>query len=250
MAVKFWDYGSGDWIASEPTFGSPPTCLEGASCGTYMRKNISLDTSTGEPVIVVTITLNEIGSEDDLLVFMEETAPFNPEDMAGMINLVWFGYDLACDFSGRYYISPRSSREAVVYAFDETGARRFSIEMDLDPVLRNEEEMETERLILTSKAAAMGDLPPALEPDPYKPLIRGLEVDSEGKIWILLGGPPQPEFEVYSPDGEFLYRAVISGEQPDGASWNFSFSGGRILAWAEDPCEGYQKIWLLEPESH
>ncbi|MCK5133594.1 MAG: hypothetical protein KAR40_15750 [Candidatus Sabulitectum sp.] len=250
LGIHAFDYFTGEWMGSEPSFGSPPTCLEGAAGRTYMRKSLDVDVSTGEPVIVVQITLNEIGTEEPLVVFLEERIPFNPQDMSEIISLVWFGYDLACDFSGRFYVSPRSTEEAAVYAYDQTGAELYSIELDLEPAQRSEEELESERLVLVSKAVAMDDAEVAssLEADPYKPMIRGLEVDDDGNLWVLLGGPSQPAFEVFNSSGEYLHRVVLEGNQTDGHSWNFNFSSDNILAYAEDPSEGYQKVWLLELE--
>lgn len=246
LGIHGFSYETGDWLGSEPSFGSPPTCLEGASGNTYMRKNMTLDTSSGEPMIVTTITLNEFGVEEDLVVFMETSTPFTDDDLAAMVSLVWFGYDLAASYQGRFYIAPRSGEEAVIHAYGNTGGELFTIEPDLEPVLRTEEEIEAERLILTAKSAAMGGDFPIQNIDPWKPLIRGLEVDGQGNLWVLLGGPVQPEFLVYDQEGVFLHRAVVQGEAADGASWNFNFSQGRILAWAEDPADGFQKIWILE----
>ena len=245
LGIHAFSYETGEWLGSEPSFGSPPTCLEGAAGNTYMRKNLDFDGSSGEPMLILTITLNEQGVEEPLVTFFEERFPFDPQDMASMVSLVWFGYDLACDFTGHYYVAPRSSEEGIVHAFDSLGNEVCTIELDLEPVLRTEEELETERLILTAKAAAMGDDIPLLEPDPWKPMIRGLEVDSSGNLWVLLGGGVQPSFRVFSPDGSFLHTASVEGDQPDGDSWRFSFKGGVITAWAEEPSEGYQKVWLL-----
>jgi len=250
LGIHAFDYYTGEWLGSEPSFGSPPTCLEGASDNTYMRKFLDLDQSSGAPMIVIEITLNEISVEDPLVVFLEDRIPFNPQDMTEIISLVWFGYDLACDFSGRYYIAPRSTEEAVIYAYDETGQELFTIELELERVERTAEEIETERLVLAAKALAMdsAEIIPTLAPNPYKPMIRGLEVNEDGNLWVLLGGPAQPTFQVFDSSGKFLYSVVLEDEQLDGHSWNFNFSNGKILAYAEDPAEGFQKVWTLEVE--
>lgn len=248
LGIHAFDYETGEWLGSEPSFGSPPTCLEGASGDTYMRKNLGFDGSSGEPMLIITITLNEFGTEEPLMTFMEDAVPFDPQDMASMVSLVWFGYDLACDFQGHYYIAPRSTEDAVIHVFDSAGSETGTLELNLEPVLRTEEELETERLILTAKATAMGDELPLMEPDPWKPMIRGLEVDSEGNLWVLLGGESQPSFQVFDPSGELLHSAELSGHEPDGDSWRFSFKGGRITAWSDEPSEGFQKVWLLTSE--
>ncbi len=253
LGIHAFDYLTGQWIGSDPCFSSPPpTCLEGASGRTYMRKFLDVDTSTGEPQVVVQITLNEVGVEEPLVVFHEDRMPFEQDNISDLISLIWFGYDLACDFSGRFYVSPRSTEEAIVYAYDSTGEELFTIELDTEPMQRTEEELETEMLILTARAMAMdaAELVPSLEASEFKPQIRGLEVDSAGNLWVLLGGPPQPTFQVFNYLGEYQHRVVLHGDQPDGHSWNFNFSNfsNSILAYAEDPADGFQKVWTLEVE--
>lgn len=250
LGIHAFDYFTGEWIGSEPSFGSPPTCLEGAAGRTYMRKFLDIEAVNGEPEILIQITLNEIGVDDPLVVFLEERVPFNPQEMSALVSLIWFGYDLACDFSGRFYIAPRSSEKAIVYTYDQTGTELYTIELDLEPVERNAEELETERLVLVAKAIAMdnAEIISSLEADRYKPMIRGIETDTDGNLWVLLGGSAQPTFEVFNCSGEYLRRVVLEGEQADGHSWNFNFSNGNILAYAEDPEDAFQKVWRLEVE--
>jgi len=250
VGVHSFDYFTGSWTGSETSYGAPPTCLEGASGATYMRKSLEMDPTSDEPVAIARITLNEIGREEPLVLFQETRIPLNLENMGEVVSLVWFGYDLACDFSGRFYVAPRSTQEAVVYAYDAAGEELFTIVPDGEPTLRSLEELETERLVLAAKATAMdsAEIIPSLQPDPYKPMIRGLEVDAEGNLWVLAGGPAQPTFQVFDRTGCYLYTAVLQGEVPDGHSWNFNFSGGNILAYAEDPALGFQKLYVLALE--
>lgn len=247
LGLHQFDYATGEWLGSEQSFGSPPTCLEGAEGSSYVRKDLTFDTSTGEPQILVSISKYEYGSEEPIMTYIEDTAtPFDPSDMAGLIDLLWYGYDIAADFNGNVCIAPRSTEEAVVMVYGPDGNEINRLEMDLDPVLRTEEELEIEKYILESKAAIMGDDFPELEPDPYKPLIRGIEIDGEGNIWVLRGGPISPTFDVFDAAGKQLFTAVVAGNPPDGGSWRFFIDSHGILAYAEDPSCGYQKIYMLE----
>jgi hypothetical protein len=249
LGIHSFDYYTGEWLGSLPSLGTPPTCIEGADSSYYVRKDITFDMSTDEPLLLISIAKYTYDADEPVITYMEDTAPFNPGNMASMVELVWYGYDIAADFSGNTYIAPRSSEEAVVIVFGRDGAETGRIELDLEPVLRTEEELEMERLILTSKMAAMGnDQMPPLEPDPYKPLIRGLEIDGDGNIWVQHGGPVEPTFSVFSSTGELLFNAVVAGDHPDGNSWRFYIDGSGILAYAEDPACGYQKVYILELE--
>jgi len=93
----------------------------------------------------------------------------------------------------------------------------------------------------------MDQIPP-LDPDPYKPLINGLEIDGEGNIWVQHGGASVPKFSVFNSSGELIYYAEVAGNPPDGNSWRFYIDANGILAYAEDPAEGYQRVYMLEME--
>ncbi len=247
LGVHQYDYYTGEWLGSLPSLGTPPTCIEGAEESFYVRKDINFDVSSGEPMILISIAKFTLDGEEPVVTYIEDTAPFNPADMASMIKLVWYGYEIAADYSGNTFIAPRSTGEAVVIIFDSDGMETGRIELDLEPVLRTDEEIEMERLILRAKMAAM-DMDPMtpVEPDQYKPLIRGLEIDGEGNIWVQHGGPIVPTFSVFSSSGDLLYYAEVAGDHPDGNSWRFYIDGNGILAYAEDPSDGYQKVYMLE----
>ncbi|NOQ22186.1 MAG: hypothetical protein GQ565_06010 [Candidatus Aegiribacteria sp.] len=163
LGVHQFDYYTGEWLGSFPSLGTPPTCIEGAEGSFYVRKDINLDTSSGELLILINISKYTCGDDEPVVTYIEDTGPFfDPADMASMIELVWYGYDVAADFSGNTYIAPRSTDEAVVIIYGSDGEETGRIEPDLEPVLRTDEEIEMEKLILTAKMSAMGDnqMPP------------------------------------------------------------------------------------------
>jgi len=247
LGIHHFDYDTGEWLGSESTLGTPPTCIEGAEDSSYVRKDMEVDVSTGEPMILVSVSKYVTGADDPVATYIEEVVPFDPVDMASMIELVWYGYEIAADFNGNVYIAKRSSEDSDVIIFGQDGLETGRIHLDLEPVLRTDEELEMERLILTAKAIAMDmqELPP-LEIDPYKSLISGLEVDGDGNIWIQYGGAVVPTFGVYSPAGELQFEAMVSGEPADGVSWRFYIDEHGMLAYAEDPASGFQKVYILE----
>ena len=106
--------------------------------------------------------------------------------------------------------------------------------------------MEMERNILRAKAIASDENPEGLEPDPFKPMIRGIETDGDGNLWVLQGGPPTPTFTVITAEGEFLFTASVAPEPPDGSTWRFHIDENGLLAYAEDPFCGFYKIYILE----
>ncbi|MBN2586607.1 MAG: hypothetical protein JXA64_03110 [Candidatus Fermentibacteraceae bacterium] len=243
--IHSFDYFTGEWISSIRTF-VPPSCLEAAWGDRYLRKDISFEVRGDEIYLPVTVSLYEAGMEEPCIVFHSDTVLFDPTKEVELLELDWYGYDIAADRGGTVYIAPRSTHEAEVMVFDSSGCRLRTLVLPYEPVERTSDELEMERNILRAKAIASNESPEGLEPDPFKPTIRGLEVDGDGNLWILQGGPSTPTFSVVSPEGDFLYTAVVEGDPSDGSTWRFHIGEEGMLAYAEDPLCGYQKIYLLD----
>ncbi|MBN2587796.1 MAG: hypothetical protein JXA64_00045 [Candidatus Fermentibacteraceae bacterium] len=248
LGIHQYDYFSGEWLGSLST-GSPPTCLEGVDGSDYVRKDLRVDPSSDELRVILTIARYEPGADEPSTVYFEDNFPFDPSNLARVVDLIWEGYDIAADGGGGVYVAPRSTEEAVVTAYQKDGSVSFSITLDLESVPRTEREMEMERLILRSRAAVMDLDQTQLEPDPMKPLVRGLEIDGEGNIWVLRGGPATPTFDVFDGSGRPVCTAVVEGEPEDGSTWRFHMDEHGMLAYAGDPACGFQKVYILESDS-
>ena len=246
--IHSYDYFTGEWLCSSRTF-IPPSCLESAWGDMYVRKDITFVVKGEDIYLPVNISLFQTGMEDPYLILNSDTVLFDMTKDVELLELDWYGYDIAADERGLVYVAPRSTEEALVMVIDSTGSRLRTLVLPYEPVQRTPEEMEMERNILRAKAIASNENPEGLEPNPFKPMIRGLEVDDEGNLWILQGGPSAPTFTVVSPEGEYLFTAVVGGDPPDGSTWRFHLGSQGMLAYAEDPYSGYQKIYLLDLDS-
>ncbi len=245
LGAHSYDYHTGEWLGSCRTF-IPPSCLEGARGNSYLRKDINFEIDGDDIVLPVTISMYEAGIDEPFVTYYEEIVPFDMTDEVGMLELDWYGYDIAVGSDGMVFIAPRSTEVALIIVCDSAGNEIRTQELLYEPVRRTEEEIEMERNILRAKAIASNESPVGLEPDPFKPMIRGLETDGEGNLWVLQGGPSTPTFTVLSPEGEFLFTATVAGEPPDGSTWRFYIDENGFLAYAEDPFCGYQKIYMLQ----
>jgi hypothetical protein len=245
LGVHAYEYSTGEWLGSEQTF-VPPSCLEGCEGSSYVRKTIGFQMREDEPYLLITIAKHDYLMDEPLVVLYEESLRLDLTDEAGLLELDWYGYDIAADEHGQVYIAPRSTGEALVITYDSTGSEIRRIRLDLKATARTEDEMQMERNILRAKAIASGENPQGLEPDPFKPLIRGLDIDDQGNLWVLHGGPSVPTFSVFSAGGEFLHTASVSACPPDGSTWRFHMDEHGILAYAEDPASGFQKVYILE----
>jgi hypothetical protein len=247
LGLHVFDYATGEWLGSESVNGSPPTCIEGADGSAHVRMDLQFDMSSGEPLVTTSVDRWEYGAEEPEVVYCTGVVEWDPADFGHMVTVLWDGYDIAAGFDGRVYIAPLDTQDAMVYAFEKDGTELYTVDLGLEPVLRTEEELEMERMILRSRAAVMGDQEMPMEPDPYRPLISALELDGEGNLWVHRGDLARPTFMVLDgDDGTLLYTAAVHGDPPDGSTWRFYMDGHGTLAYAADPAEGYQKVYVLE----
>ncbi len=245
LGIHSYDYFAGEWLGSSSTF-IPPSCLEGARGNSYLRKDINIEVNGDEIVLPVTISMYETGSDDPLVTYYEETVPFDPTNEVGLLELDWYGYDIAAGAGGMVFIAPRSTEEALIVVYDSSGNEIRTLQLPYQPTERTDEELAMERNILRAKAIASNENPEGLEPNPFKPMIRGIETDGEGNLWVLQGGPSTPTFTVITSEGDFLFTASVATEPPDGSSWRFHIDENGFLAYAEDPFCGFYKIYMLQ----
>ncbi len=245
LGIHSYDYYAGEWLGSSRTF-VPPSCLERASGNSYLRKDINFEVNGDEITLIVSISKYETGNDEPLVTYFEETVPFDPTDEVGLLELDWYGYDIAVGAGGIVFIAPRCTEEALIIVCDSAGNEIRTLQLPYQPTERTEEEMEMERNILRAKAIASDENPEGLEPNPFKPMIRGIETDGEGNLWVLQGGPNTPTFTVISSEGDFLFTASVTPEPPDGSTWRFHIDENGFLAYAEDPFHGFYKIYILQ----
>lgn len=245
LGFHVFDYTTGDWITSEQTM-SPPTCLEGADGVSHLRADGEFDVSTGEPVVCSRVCRWQLEADEPEVIYHEISFDYDPSDMGRMITMLWDTYRIAAGFDGRVFVAPYDTQQALVYAYERDGTERFVLDLGYQPMMRTDEELQMERNVLRSRANIMDMDPAPMEPDSYRPLIRGLELDGEGNLWVHRGDCGVPTFEVFDPDGEPIFTAVVDGNPADGDTWRFHLDGHGMLAYAEDPFEGYQKVYILE----
>jgi hypothetical protein len=77
-------------------------------------------------------------------------------------------------------------------------------------------------------------------------MIRGLEVDPQGRLRVLRGTVEEPFFDIYGTDGGLEAHAVMEQPLPDAPTLRFTFGGPGMLAWSGDPESGCQEIYILD----
>jgi hypothetical protein len=246
LGLHVFDYASGEWLGSQSTMGQPPTNLEGGFEDTYIYKQIRVEPEGDVPVALVEFGRKGFEDEEPTTVYYNDRFDIDFVDMTEAISKTWYGYDIATGFDGRVFIAPRSTEHYVVHGWDSEGTEILELTMDLERAERTEDEMAIEEMLLRTRASVMGiESAIELNPDPYRPMIRGLEIDPEGNLWVLRGGLLDPFFDIYDTNGELVAHATVDPVPPDGATWRFHIGEPGVLAYAEDPAEGYQKVYIL-----
>ncbi len=247
LGCHSFDYYSGEWIESIQT-GNPPTCLEGGEGTSHVRVDNEYQNNNGQPCFIFSVARWEEESDEPACVFHEYAVDFDPQNMGRMITRFWDAYEIAVGNEGEIYLAPYNTNKAEIYAFRRNGEALFNVDLNYEPVCRSNDELEIEQNVLVMRAAIM-DIPAVgLEAELYKPLIRGLEVDSIGNIWVHRGDSNSPRFDVLSPAGELLYKAALDYDPADGSTWQFCIGDAGMLAYAEDPCLGFQKVYILKTD--
>ena len=144
------------------------------------------------------------------------------------------------------FFSLKDPRDYSVIGWDTTGAEILSISMDLTPVEKSQEEMADESIFVNSyiqRISGGGGMPFQYTPDPYKEQVIGVDIGPDNNLWVRRGTRNEPFFDIYDLEGNLLRHAVFPD---DSWSWVTSVTRRGILAWEEDPVEGYQKLYLLE----
>lgn len=244
LGLHVYDFRSGEWQNSYSLMGPPPTGLEGGPGSLCLFKHLSRDPQNPLQGLVLFGWAGPDSASSDTV--WQDTFSVDPADMTSVIEKTWYGYELAAGPDGEVWIAPRSSRTYVVHRWDSSGIELEDIVLDMEPVARTPVEMESEEMLLVMKANAMG-FPPGVQvsPDPFRPMIRGLEVDPEGRLWALRGTGEEIFFDIFGADGALEAHARLSRPLPDASTLRFTFGEPGILAWSEDPESGCQRIYIL-----
>lgn len=138
----------------------------------------------------------------------------------------------------------RESEEYRVLGWLPDGSEAFQITMDMQPVAKTPEEIAEEKAYMEGFMSQMGAQGMTeFEPEPFRDMVRSVAIGPDGNIWVLRGTRERPLFDLYSTGGELLGHRVF---EKTGWTWAFSFSEHGILAWEEDPLDGYQVLHLVE----
>jgi len=109
-----------------------------------------------------------------------------------------------------------------------------------------EEELQEEQEFMEARLASMGAGGQRCSPDPLLPMISGIGIGPEGNLWVRRGNVPVPAFDVYNTSGELQRTVTLQVDPDEGRYWIISVQPEGILAYSDNPSQGFQKVYMLD----
>lgn len=229
---------------------NPPMQGTAVSDSQFVAYKVDTDMADNEIVMNRRVALYTFGEEDWDYIFWQDSIEASMNEI--IENPSMFILDLldplsiGANASSGIYFSLKDSEEYSVTGFNMDGEEILSICLDLEPVNKTMEEIAAESTYVNNYLNRMsggGGTGLVFEPDPFKDMVIGVDIGPDGNLWVRRGTVDNPFFDIFDPEnGELLHHTVFPAE---GWSWETSVSPDGILAWEEDPEEGYQKLYIL-----
>ena len=236
---------------------NPPTQGVGVSDSQFVAYKIGSDMQDNNIVMKRSVVLYDYGQEDWSRAFWQDSMTMTQSEMMAdpskLMRDFWDPLNLGGSGEEGIFFSLKDGEEYRVLGWDLEGSEIFNVTLELNPVNKTPEEMRAESLFVNSQIQRMfggggGNFPFQITPDPYKNMVEGVDLGPDGNLWIRRGTRSYPFFDVFDIETGELLRHVVYPEE--GWSWQTAVSPRGIIAWEEDPPEGYQVLQVLEiPEN-
>lgn len=241
----------GEWLGLlTPFYNNPPMRFDDADDSAYVATRLEvLPDGNGDLTVTTFIGRYEMG-ELPVATYYENEFPFDPGDLTDMLNNSIMGHVFCADADGNVFVASRSSEEYRVDMYRADGESFGVVEMDIEPVAKTPDEIEEEKVYVESYLESLGASGVVIEwiPDPYRPMISGIETDGEGRIWVRRGTEVMPFFDVFDHSGSLLFSATVPEAGADAQFWEFNIDEYGISAFSTNP-ELFQQVYLFSTEN-
>jgi len=247
-AMEHFNFTTGEWIAEYPRGETPPPfVLKGLPDSTFLGVHLDMVPENGKLMAKVVLGIYFPGINEPSVSLIEHSTEVNPINAAFLFENVLDAYSVAVSDDGTIYVATRSGTEYIVTGFNPGGEKVFElIRTDIESVEMTEEEIREEKEFMEARLASMGAGDQRCLPDPVLPMISDIGIGQDGNIWVRRGNVSLPTFDVYNASGELQRIIRMQVDPGEGKYWNISVQPAGILAYSENPPEGYQKIYMLE----
>lgn len=226
-----------------------PTDMSYCGDSSFAGLTTSLERSDAGMILQRQISLYRLGEAEPTAICWTSRDPLDPSDPSDFLRMTTESVVFAADGSGRTFIAEVSGEEYEISVHGPDGAIIGTISMEVQPVPKTDSELARERVFMESEMEIMGvEGIDEWRPEPFRPVIRGLGVDSLGRLWVHRGTEEVPVFDIF--EGDSYQRLETPVVLPDsGYSWTFRMSPRGMVAWETDPSEGSFVFYLLEERS-
>ncbi len=247
-AMERFDFQTGEWIAEYPRGETPPPfVLKGMPDSTFIGVHMDLLPEDGRIVANVVLGIYSPGINEPSVSLLQHSAEVNPINAAFLFENVLDAYSVTVRNDGMIYVASRSGTEYIVTGFNPEGEKVFELLRDnIEPVEMTEEEIQEEKEFMEARLASMGAGDQRCLPDPMLPMISDIGIGQDNDIWVRRGNEVCPTFDVYDSTGELQGTVSMQVESGEARYWSISVQPSGILAYSENPQEGYQKLYMLE----
>ncbi|MCK5131854.1 MAG: hypothetical protein KAR40_06845 [Candidatus Sabulitectum sp.] len=231
-------------------YNEPVLFLTSSVENTFIGTINSFDFVDEELLITATVARFGLDSAEPLSVYWENSFSWDFRDLTVLVTGSYFAQTWASDRNGNVFVAPRSAEEYIINGYTAEGEPTITIELDIDPVGKTDNEIAEEAYFWNRRAENMGANGPFnYQPDEYRWMVHSMGIDGEERLWVRRGTEETPTFDVFDLDGNYLFKVELAGVGgPGGLFWEIKIDEFGILAYSLDPEDGYQKLYILALE--
>jgi hypothetical protein len=227
---------------------NPPMQNVALADSIFASYKLDFDEGDGTTFVIYRRIVNySYGEEDYNAVFWADSSELTLSDLvsngSSVINDFLYGLTLGGN-SEIVLFALKESEDYTVHAWYPDGSDAFTITLPLEPVPKTEDEIAEEKAYMEGFLNQMGaNEMGEFVPEPFRDMIVKVDIGPDNNIWVQRGTQEQPFFDIFDMEGNLIGHKVF---QETGWSWQFSLSPNGILAWEDDPEEGYQQLFIVQ----
>ncbi len=248
-AMEQYDFLTGEWICEYPREGGMPLpfVLHGMPDSTFAAVHMDLIEEDSRIVIEIVLGIYAPGCSEPLTGLSTSSFDYDPTNASFMFDELFDGYSVAVADDGSIYAASRSGSEYRVTEYNISGEVLSEIiREDIEPLEKSAEIIEEEREYMEARLASIDAAGLSCSPHPLYPMISDIGIDQDGNLWVRRGQSHLPVFDIYDETGNLLGTAALQVDPGEGRYWNISVQPGGILAYSENPSQGFQKVYMIE----
>jgi hypothetical protein len=186
------------------------------------------------------------GCHEPIAEFTTNSFPYDPTNAAFMFEGLLDAYCTAVRDDGAVFTASRSGTDYRIVCHDSGGERSSEFSRDdIEPLEKSAEEIMRESEYMEARLASMDGAGLNCSPNPLYPMIDDIGIGPDGNLWVRRGHSSIPAFDIYDSSWNLAGTASMAIDPEVGRDWRISVQPQGILAYSENPPEGFQKVYLI-----